>query len=261
MQYRLALSMGSAFLAWCVLETEDRKPVRIVGTGVRVFSDGRDIQTGDPLAFGRRSARIMRRNLDRRGSRRDRLMKFMIAAGLMPESEQVRKELEKVDPWELRAKALDGKLSLYHVGRALFHINQRRGFKSMRKAGTADDNASNMKEAIKDLQRSLRATHSRTLGEFLYNRHLQRQSVRARHRMVNNRAEYDFFAGRTMYEQEVNAILEVQKKHHPQLTETVCNELRDIIFFVRPLKPLAIGKCRFESNEPRARAALPLLQK
>jgi len=261
MQYRLALSLGSAFLGWCVLETVDREAVRIVDTGVRVFSDGRDMQTGEPLATGRGAARVMRRNLDRRKSRRERLMKFMIGAGLMPADEQARKELEKADPWELRAKALDGKIPLHDVGRALFHINQRRGFKSLRKHGKADDESGNMKEAIKELQRKLLATRSRTLGEYLYNRHRERHPVRARYRMVNNKAEYDFFTGRRMYEREVDAILAAQKKHHPQLTNKVCDELRDIIFYVRPLKPLAVGKCRFESGEARARLALPLLQK
>jgi CRISPR-associated endonuclease Csn1 len=261
MQYRLALSLGSAFLGWCALETLDHTPVRILDMGVRVFPDGRDSQSGEPLAVGRRYARRMRRNLDRTKLRRKRLMKFMIESGLMPADEQARKELENTDPYELRAKALDEKIPLYHLGRALFHISQRRGFKSIRKPGKADDESSNMKEAIKDLHGKLLAARSRTLGEYLYSQHREGHSVRVRTRMVNNKAEYNFFTDRKMYEREADAILAVQKRHHPQLTDRVCDELREIIFYERPLKPYPVGKCRFESGEPRARQALPLTQK
>ncbi len=38
-----------------------------------------------------------------------------------------------MDPYALRALGLTEKLSLHELGRALFHINQRRGFKSNRK--------------------------------------------------------------------------------------------------------------------------------
>jgi CRISPR-associated endonuclease Csn1 len=275
MQYRLALALGSTFLGWCALEivdmenvangTVDRAPVRILDMGVRVFPDGRDSQSGEPLAAGRRYARHMRRNLDRRKQRQKRLVKFMIESGLMPAGGNARKELENTDPWEMRAKALDGIIPLHHLGRALFHISQRRGFKSnhrvSRKAVKGDEASSNMKEAIKDLDGKLLATRSRTLGEYFYNRHRERLPVRVRTRMLGNRAEYNFFTGRKMYEREVDAILAVQKRHHPQLTETVCEGLKDIIFYERPLKQYPAGKCRFESGEPRARLALPLARK
>jgi CRISPR-associated endonuclease Csn1 len=265
MQYRLALALGSTFLGWCALETLDHTPVRILDMGVRVFPNGRDSQSGESLAVARYYARLKRRNLDRTKLRRKRLMKFMIESGLMPADEQARKELQNTDPYELRAKALDEKIPLHHLGRALFHISQRRGFKSLRIPGKgddeADDDSSNMKGAIKDLHGKLLATRSRTLGEYLYNRHRDRHPVRVRIRVVNNKAEYSFYPGRNMYEQEVDAILAVQKNHHPQLTEKVCEGLRDIIFYERPMKPRPVGKCRLESAEPRARLALPLARR
>src|ERR1035437_9497606 len=260
MQYRLALSLGSACLGWSVLETINGVPVRILDTGVRVFSDGRDRQSGEPLAAGRRHARLVRRNLDRVRLRNQRLMRFMIESGLMPEGEQTRKELENTDPYELRAKALDEEIPLHHLGRALFHISLRRGFKSIRKANTPDDSGS-MKEAMKHLQERLLATRSRTLREYLYNQHRQKHRVRIHRRIINNKAEYDFFTSRKMYEREVDALLAAQKKHHTQLTDKVCDELRDIIFYRRPLKPSPVGKCRLESGEPRARLALPLVHR
>lgn len=261
MQYRLALSLGSAFLGWSVLETINGVPVRILDTGVRAFSDGRDRQSGAPVAVGRRHARLVRRNLDRVRLRQQRLMRFMIESGLMPGDEQARKELENTDPYELRAKALDEKIPLHQLGRALFHISRRRGFKSIRKLGTPDDDSGSMKEAIKHLQERLLATRSRTLGEYLYDQHRQKHRVRIHRRIINNKAEYDLFTSRKMYEREVDALLAAQKKHHPQLTDKVCDELRDIIFYRRPLKPSPVGKCRLESGELRAHLALPLVQR
>jgi CRISPR-associated endonuclease Csn1 len=85
--------------------------------------------------------------------------------------------------------------------------------------------------------------------------------VRARSRVVKGRAEYEFFTARKMYEDEVDAILTAQKQHHPQLTDQVCHELKEIIFYMRPFKPEPPGKCRFEPGEPAARLALPLVQK
>ena len=66
-------------------------------------------------------------------------MALLIKHGLMPQDETGRKALERLDPYELRATALDGALPAHHVGRALFHLNQRRGFLSNRKTERGDN--------------------------------------------------------------------------------------------------------------------------
>ena len=65
--------------------------------------------------------------------RRSRFMDALVRHGLMPNEILQRKALEHEDPWTLRVKGLDEELSLYQLGRALFHLQQRRGFKSNRK--------------------------------------------------------------------------------------------------------------------------------
>ncbi len=260
MTYRLALDLGSTSLGWCLLDTEKGKPIGIRDMGVRIFPDGRDNKS-KPLAVSRRKARGIRRNLDRRDLRQKQLMSCLIRLGLMPENERERKALENLDPYELRVKALDGAIPAYCLGRALFHINQRRGFKSNRKTDKRENDAGVMKNAIKDLDAKLMQTNSRTLGEYLRKLHEKKIAVRVRRRVTGKETQYNFYPGREMYEAEIGKILECQKKHHPQLTEKACKEIHDIIFFQRPLKPQPVGNCVFENKEKRARKALPLFQK
>jgi CRISPR-associated endonuclease Csn1 len=263
MKYRLALDMGSTSLGWCLLALDQNNvPSSLINMGIRIFSDGRDDKSKEPLAVARRGARSLRRNYDRRDRRQRRLLSCLIQYGLMPQNESKRKELEALDPYEIRAKALDEEVPLHELGRVIFHINQRRGFKSNRKADKREnDSSSNMKNAIKDLDGKLLLTNSRTLGEYLWKQHLESLPVRVRSRMVKDKAEYNFYPSREMYAKELDKIFAHQKKYHPKLTDEVCEEIKDILFYQRPLKPVTVGNCRFESGEKRARLAYPLVQK
>ena len=58
---------------------------------------------------------------------------LLIKMGLFPDDETERAQLCRLSPHELRAKALSEELPLHHVGRAIWHINKHRGFKSNRK--------------------------------------------------------------------------------------------------------------------------------
>lgn len=182
MKYRLALDMGSTSLGWCVLALDKHDaPSSIIDMGVRIFSDGRDDKSKEPLAMAATAgARSLRRNYDRRDRRQRRLLSCLIQYGLMPQNQVERKALEHLDPYELRAKALDRQISIHELGRAIFHINQRRGFKSNRRTDKRENDASNMKNAIKDLDGKLMMTNSRTLGEYLWKQHQERQPVRVR---------------------------------------------------------------------------------
>lgn len=76
----------------------------------------------------RRGPRQQRRRRDRFLRRRKTLLKVLVQYGLMPEDVKERKSLESIDPYQLRANGLDQALSPYKFGRAIFHLNQRRGF-------------------------------------------------------------------------------------------------------------------------------------
>src|SRR3546814_5649437 len=76
----------------------------------------------------------MRRRRDRYVRRRSGLLHALVETGLMPADAKDAKALAVCDPYSLRERALDERLEPYEIGRALFHLNQRRGFKSNRKA-------------------------------------------------------------------------------------------------------------------------------
>ena len=150
----------------------------------------------------------------------------MTEHGLMPDDEGARKALELKDPYELRAKALDEKLSLHELGRALFHINQRRGFKSNRKTDTMASDRGAIKEGVAKLEQLLRTTNSRTLGEYLAGRNRRREGTRARPDIVDHTASYEFHPSRAMCEHELDLILQKQGTFYPGLIRAIGADLK-----------------------------------
>jgi len=253
MPYRLGLDLGTNSIGWWMVKLDKAgRACGSLGGGVRIFSDGRNPKDGTSLAVQRRVPRGMRRRRDRYLDRRSDLMNHLIAFGLMPGDEGERKALEALDPYELRAAALDRALSPHELGRALFHLNQRRGFKSNRKTDSDDNETGIVKERISELRARIETSGARTLGEFLHKRHLKGRMVRAR-------PEAGFYPERAMYEHEFDLIRQRQNSHH-SLTIEQWDPLKDIIFFQRPLKPVDPGWCLFEAGEKRAHRALPLTQ-
>lgn len=251
MVYRLGLDIGTNSIGWAAVTVDTQgQPNGVLGQGVRIFSDGRNPKDGSSLAIQRRVPRGMRRRRDRYLDRRDDLMDALIALGLMPPDEAGRKALETLDPYELRAKALHDPLTPHELGRALFHLNQRRGFKSNRKTDKTEDNK--LTEKIGELKRRIEESGAKTLGEYLHKRRLKGKMVRAR-------PEAGFYPDRALYEDEFDEIRKIQTPHHT-LRATQWDDLKDIIFYQRPLKPVDPGPCLLEDGEQRAHRALPLSQ-
>ncbi len=245
--YRLGIDVGSNSLGWFVvwLDGEDRA-IGLGPGGVRIYPDGRDPQSKTSNAVDRRVARGARRRRDRYLKRRSSLMSLLIAHELMPSDEAARKALEKLDPYALRAKALDDLLPAYHIGRALFHLNQRRGFLSNRKTEKGDNESGAIKLAAGKLQQMMLVSGARTLGEFFHRRHLVREPVRARNRSTGNKAEYDFYPTRKLLLDEFDAIWRQQAPHHPSMSEDARAAIHNAIFFQRPLKQPPVGKCSLD---------------
>ncbi len=180
--YRLSLDLGSTSLGWCVLDLDrspDLKPKGIRALGVRIFTDGRSPKDESSLAVARRIARQMRRRRDRTLVRRKRLMAALIRFGLMPIERGERKALEARDPLALRVRGLTERLEPYELGRALFHINQRRGFKVMRGAGDPEE-AGKIRSAIDRLTIQMDENGKPTLGAFFDWLRAKGRSARAR---------------------------------------------------------------------------------
>src|SRR5690606_28296764 len=124
-------------------------------------------------AEGRRLARGMARRRDRYKRRRKAVIRTLVEYGLMPDDPAARRALvaetndrradqPASDVYALRARALDEKLPPHHIGRALFHLNQRRGFKSNRKTDRRDNDQGKIAEGISRLKAEIGHAGART---------------------------------------------------------------------------------------------------
>ena len=253
-KYRLGLDLGTNSIGWAAVKLDEHdEPRGVLDMGVRIFPDGRNPKDGSSNAVQRRIPRGQRRRRDRYLKRRADLVEALVELGLMPTAKDERKALERLDPYSLRARALDGPLQPYELGRTLFHLDQRRGFKSNRKAGGDDEGeAKKTRAEIGALRNSIEESGARTLGEFLARRRERDETVRAR-------PGQDLYPDRAMYEDEFREIRAAQEPHH-DLSGEQWDGLRDIIFFQRPLKSVDPGWCQLEHGEERAAKALPVAQ-
>ena len=258
---RLGLDLGTNSIGWCLIDLDDEGYENaIFKTGVRIFSDGRDPKSLASLKADRRVFRSARRRRDRFLQRQKHLMKHLVQMGFMPEDEKERQALAFKDPYLIRKKALDEEISPNEMGRALFHINQRRGFKSNRKS--ADNEAGVVKSSIADLEIKLMEHNARTIGEFLSDRRATKQTVRARRLGAKSSDLYEFYPSRNMLMEEVDKLWSKQAKFNPSLyTDETKDLIKNIIFFQRPLKPQEVGRCSVFPDEYRMPKALPSFQR
>ena len=261
LKYRLGLDLGTNSIGWAAVHLdEDHNPRGILDMGVRVFPDGRNPQDKQSLAVQRRIPRGQRRRRDRYLKRRADLLDALVACGLMPPDEEARKVVERLDPYKLRARAGSHPLTPFELGRALFHLNQRRGFQSNRKSDEDSSDSGAVKDAAEALNQQMTASKTRTLGEFLYQRRREGEPVRFRNLGAGTAAKYEFYPTRQMFEDEFDLIREKQAPHQSLRPDQWDSLKEDIIFYQRPLKPVDPGWCLFEEGEPRAARALPVAQ-
>ncbi len=247
--YTLGLDIGSNSIGWALLDTG--KKTSIIDMGVRVFPEGVDRDTKGlekSKNATRREARGARRGHQRRNSRRNQLVKTLLSAGILPKDKEELEQLLQKEPYKLRAKGLDHRLELCEFGRALFHINQRRGFKSNRKTGEVNEKSTIAKgdkehRGANELQKAIDENNLRTIGEYFASINPEEQRIRG---------QYTF---RSMYEKEFDLLWEKQSKYYPDiLTEELKKKIKDeIIFYQRPLRPTEelIGECDLEPDEKR----------
>lgn len=287
----LGIDLGTASLGWCLIDTVGEPLASdegsVIAIGARIFGDGREPKSGASLAVDRRAARAMRRRRDRYLSRRAALLRVLTEYGLMPTDEDARRQLVKetndgkskdgepkapgkpgdisTSVYGLRARALTEKLTPHQIGRVLFNLNQRRGFKSNRKTDRRDNDQGKIEIGVNRLGDAMRKAGATTLGQFLHGRRLKGDPVRTRLRPETGEDVkgdgYDFYPSRAQLEREFDLICEAQAAHHPDLLrdERVAH-LRSITFHQRPLKPVVAGRCSYNQHETRLPRAHPLFQ-
>jgi CRISPR-associated endonuclease Csn1 len=290
-KYVLGIDLGSASLGWGLIALDGAdSPTGVLRAGVRIFEPGvdgtaLDIQEGKDKskAVERRTARLHRRQLRRRAYRQGKLFRLLQEHGLLPRSEssgsltpseernavltafdsQLCKKWRASFPasdfaqlplYQLRKTALDDKLEPHELGRVLYHLSQRRGFKSNRKEGRkeSEKELGAVKKGIAELATRIESTGSRTLGEFFagLNPHQTGQNVRR------------LWTARKMYEDEFSEIWKKQATYYPDiLNERLHSDVSRLLFFQRPIAAQShlIGKCELEGNNHR-RAAWATLE-
>jgi len=246
--YTLGLDIGSNSIGWALLKTQG-KPT-IIDIGVRVFPKGvgREKENEKTKCAERREARGARRVHRRRKLRRDELVKILRENKLLPKDKESLQELLKSDPYQLRAKGLGERLELFEFGRALFHINQRRGFKSNRKTGEANEKSKIAKgdkehKGANEIAKVIDERKFRTIGEYFGSIDTTKKRIRG---------QYTF---RSMYEREFGLLWEEQSKYYRDiLTKELRKKIKDeVIFYQRPVRwdPETIGYCELEDGEKR----------
>jgi len=284
--YVLGLDIGAASIGWACLKLLNNRPCNVVATGVRLFDAGMsgsasDFERGreESNAVARRNARLVRRQVHRRASRRWSVFQTLQLAGLLPPDpvdgrRAISEFLVKLDQslaaeflpqddhrsaqlltYRIRARAVRERVELFAIGRAILHLAKRRGFNSnLRGVPKDDEETGTVKPAIRSLAAEL-AAGNRTLGEYLaeqnpFEKGIPTKGVRKR------------WTGREMYLEEFERIWQTQAKHHPELTDELRKKLRKAIFFQRPLRSAKglVGKCSLEPKKRRLAAAHPLAQ-
>ena len=143
----------------------------------------------------------------------------------MPSKEQMLK-LAPLDLWQLRANAATegSRIKLPELGRVLIHICQKRGYKHSRL--TNDDAKETTYVATVNNRYNQLKEEGMTVGQFFAKQLKVNEQVSADGKKYYNYRIKDQVYPRKAYEEEVKAILRVQKSFYPNiLTEDVCTEL------------------------------------
>lgn len=276
----LGLDLGTNSIGWAVIENN-----AILGMGSRIFPEG-VVNLGEGEGretsknASRTDARGTRRQLFRRRLRKRYLLKELAKYKLCPISPSLiknwngteifknekLKEWLKLNPYKLRAKAIEEEISLKELGRIFYHMIQRRGFLSNSRSAGADvketstifkGDAKIGKIGISQTIESIE--QKKTLGSYLYTvQPKENQPFSGRLERIRNR-----YTTRQMYIDEFETIWEFQKQYHPELTEKLKTifggRKKDgykedgVLFHQRPLRSQKhlVGHCSFESNKTK----------
>ncbi len=265
-KYSLGLDIGTSSIGWAVLDLDKD---RIHDLGVRIFERPEDPQNGDSLAKPRRDARSARRRLKRRRQRLNHLKQFFVDQNILTKDQveevlDYRSDFNKLDVYDLRARALTEELSPEELLKVLYQIAKRRGFKSNRKVvEESDKEGGRVTSALKANEKFLADNNYTTVGDAL-----SRDEKFALHKR-NKRDDYTNSFARDDFLRELEAIIKTQRNYTlKNVSEQAITELIygindgqvtnvSAIMYQRPfmtkeLIEKMVGGCTFEKDEKRA---------
>ncbi|MEJ7592093.1 MAG: type II CRISPR RNA-guided endonuclease Cas9 [Planctomycetaceae bacterium] len=292
MRYRLGLDLGANSLGWAVLELQPKTawhnadPIGVIATGVRMFDAGVDgsIEQGKDSSRGaeRRQARQTRRQTWRRQYRKSKLFGILQRLEHLPSTENREADtrdvaLKSLDealtakwcpegdidshqklPYLLRAAALEHALEPFELGRALYHLGQRRGYKANRKTEKPDDeDAGKVATGITVLDRARLAIPDdpstiRTLAQTVRDEFTQQEgrfALKSEDPSSATRGRIrKHYTSRKMYYDEFIAIRDAQLGFDTSIQIADWKRIEKALFHQRPLKSQKhlVGRCTLE---------------
>ena len=274
MERILGIDTGTNSLGWAIVDNEDGVK-KLIAKGSNIFSEGVKIEKGieSSKAAERTDHRSVRKHYWRRKIRKIRLLTILSANHLCPPLQQSSlrqwrlkkvypdnelfmewqrtEDKANVNPYKFRYICLTQKLDLnditqrYILGRALYHLNQRRGFLSNRKETTKESEGS-VKDGINALTKQIEDAGCKYLGEYFYQLYQKGEKIRNH-----------YTARKDHYLKEFHAICEKQG-----LDASLVEKLEKAIFDQRPLKSQKgqVGTCTFEKGKSRCPSSHPLYE-
>ena len=257
--YILGLDIGIASVGWAMVEIdEEENPIRLIDLGVRVFERAEVPKTGDSLAAARRLARSVRRLTRRRAHRLLRARRLLKREGVLQAADFDENGLIKSlpnTPWQLRAAALDRKLTPLEWSAVLLHLIKHRGYLSQRKneGETADKELGALLKGVADNAHTLQTGDFRTPAELALSK-FEKESGHIR----NQRGDYSHTFSRKDLQAELNLLFEKQKEFgNPYVSDSLKEGIETLLMTQRPALSgdavqKMLGHCTFEPTEPKA---------
>ena len=274
----LGIDTGTNSLGWAIVEKQADE-YHLLDKGVNIFQEGVKIEKGieSSKAAERTAHKAARVRNCRIKLRKIRLLRILSDAHLCPPLSKVelsawrlKKEYPKNElfmqwqstddesektPYAYRHKCLHDCLDFssvtdrYILGRAFYHMIQRRGFLSNRKDQSADDTGK-VKESISNLTQEMHDAGYEYLGDYFYSLYNKGEKIRNHYTARNEH-----------YLAEFKAICEKQDLDK-NLGPEVVRQIEKAIFDQRPLKSQKgqVGKCVFEKNKTKCPSSHPMYE-
>ena len=277
----LGLDLGTNSIGWALI---DKSKNTILGSGSRIFPEGvENIGDGDrevSKSASRTEDRGKRRQFFRQRLRKKYLLRLLAQHELCPVEFNSLKvwnakevfnnpvviEWLSENPYELRAKGMNEKLTLHQLGRVFYHMIQRRGFLSNSRSAGSDDNEKSVifagdskigKTGISETQEQVEK--NKTLGLYLNEIYPQpNEPYKDGVERIRNR-----YTTRQMYVDEFELIWAKQAELNSSLTEELKSLLGGrkkegydddgVLFHQRPLRSQKhlVGNCSLEPKKTK----------
>ena len=275
----LGIDTGTNSLGWAVVEKDGDGVYSLIRKGSLIFQEGVKVEKGieSSKAADRTSHRALRKQYFRRRLRKIEVLKVLTEFDwcpyLSPEalhqwhvkktypmdeafiSWQRTNDNSEENPYYYRHLCLHEQLDLnkkanrYMLGRAMYHLAQRRGFLSNRLEQGNEDETGKVREAISSLSKDMAEAGCEYLGDYFYKIFKEKGNTERIRTRYTDREEH--------YKKEFYAICKQQN-----LSDEQISALEKALYFQRPLKSQrqGVGKCTFEPKKSRVADSHPAFE-